>query len=161
MCRLLRLRPGQPAHDAHTRLLDRRIVRSVKKPSPAAVRNVEVVRTLWDAMRDRDVGAAMALVAPDPEWGPITGEPAMRGREAVEAYFGSFVNSGGLADAHALAFEPLGSDHVLLSGALRIRRPDNWVTTVQRWWLYRLRDGLIVRAESCQTRDEALAAIDR
>lgn len=126
--------------------------------SPVATRNLEVVRELWDAMRNRDVEGAMALVGEDPVWGPLTGKAPARGREAVEAYFASFVISGALADAHAISVEPLDDERVLLSGALRIRRADNWVTTVQRWWIYRLQDELIVRAKSCPTREQALAA---
>ncbi len=62
------------------------------------------------------------------------------------------MSAGAVADAHALSFEAVGDDFVVLSGALRYRRPDNWLETLEHWWVYRLRDGLIVRAQVCGTR---------
>ncbi len=101
----------------------------------------------------------MSLVDADVEWFRILRPgPPLRGRDALTAYFEAIVSAGAVADAHALSFEAVGDDFVVLSGALRYRRPDNWLETLEHWWVYRLRDGLIVRAQVCETRADALAA---
>lgn len=128
-------------------------------PGPIAARNLEVVRSLWDAMRTRDVECARSLVDADVEWVRVLIDgPPLRGREDLMTYFEEIVSAGAVADAHALSFEAVGDEFVVLSGALRHRRPDNWLETLEHWWVYRLRDGLIVRAQVCATRVEALAA---
>lgn len=109
-------------------------------------------------MRNRDVDAAMDLMHEDVVWVQLIaeGEP-VRTAEALRVHLEALAGSGVVADAYPLAFDELPDGRVLVSGALRVRRPDNWMATVQRWWIYVVEDGRIRRAQACITREDALA----
>jgi len=118
---------------------------------------IAVARALWGAMRDRDVDAAMLLMHDDVEWIPLVTEGgAVRGAEALRQHLESVAAAGIVADAYALDYEDCGDGRVLISGAIRVRRPDHWLATVQRWWVYVVSDGRILRAQACPTREDAL-----
>jgi hypothetical protein len=46
-------------------------------------------------------------------------------------------------------------DCVIVSGALRLRRLDGAVESVQRWWVYRVANGMIASVASHASRDGA------
>ena len=129
------------------------------QPTKASSERIAIARALWDAMRDRDVDAAMALMHEDVEWVPLVtdGGPVV-GTEALRLHLEGIAAAAIVADAYALDYEDVGDGRVLISGALRMRRPDHWLATVQRWWIYEIADGRIRRAQACPTREEALAA---
>ncbi len=119
---------------------------------------IALVRALWDATRDRDIDGGMTLMHPDVEWVPLLAEgPSLRGTEALRARLEEIAGSGMIAESYPLSFELLDDGRVLVVGALRVRRPDNWLTTVQHWWIYVIRDGLIRRAQACESREQACA----
>ena len=129
------------------------------QPTKASEERIAIARALWDAMRDRDVDAAMSLMHDDVEWVPlITDGGPVHGAEGLRQHLEGIAAAGIVADAYALDFEDIGDGRVLISGAIRVRRPDHWLATVQRWWIYVIVDGRIRRAQACPTRDEALAA---
>ncbi len=110
-------------------------------------------------MRERDVERRCDLMHDDVEWIPLVTEGGpVRGAEALRHHLEAVVAAGIIADAYALEYEDVGDGRVLMSGALRVRRPDHWLATVQRWWMYVIRDGSIRRAEACATREDALAS---
>ena len=116
-----------------------------------------VARALWEAMRERDVEAAMRLMDDDVEWLPLVTEGGeVHGTEALRQHLESVATAGIVADAYALEYEDCGDGRVLISGAIRVRRPDHWLATVQRWWVYVITDGRIRRAQACPTREAAL-----
>jgi hypothetical protein len=120
--------------------------------------SVALVRALWDVTRDRDIETGMTLMHPDVEWVPLLAEgPSLRGTEALRARLEEIAGSGIIAESYPLSFELLDDGRVLVVGALRVRRPDNWLTTVQHWWIYVIRDGLIRRAQACESREQACA----
>ena len=137
---------------------------------PVPPDSLTVVRAFWEATRDRDVDAAMALMHPDVEWisllddadpdglAQLAGGTSTRGAEALRLRFEEIAGSGVVAEAYALSYELLDDGRVLVVGALRVRRPDNWMTTVQRWWVYVLEDGLIRRFQAYATREAACAS---
>ena len=126
--------------------------------APSTPDPLTLVRALWDAMRDRDVDAAMGLMHEEVEWVQLLGDgEPVRGAEALRAHLEALAGSGVVADAYPLAYDELPDGRVLVSGALRVRRPDNWMATVQRWWIYVLEDGRIRRAQACITQEDALA----
>ncbi len=130
----------------------------VQLSDPSADR-AALVRTLWDAMRNRDVDAAMELMHDDIEWVPLVTESGpVHGADAVRHHLDAVVASGIIADAYPLEYEDVGGGRVLMSGALRVRRPDHWLATVQRWWVYVIADGRIRRAQAFTTREDALAS---
>ena len=124
------------------------------------------MRAFWDGTRERDVEAAMRLMHPDVEWislrddgiAPLDEGESVHGAEALRLRFEEIAGSGVVAEAYALSYELLDAGRVLVVGALRVRRPDNWMTTVQRWWIYVLRDGLIRRFQACASREDACAS---
>ena len=118
-----------------------------------------MARLLWDAMRDRDVEAAMALMHDDVEWIPLVTEGGpVHGIEGLRQHLEGIAAAGIVADAYALDYEDVGDGRVLISGAIRVRRPDHWLATVQRWWIYVISEGKIRRAQACATREDALVA---
>lgn len=126
---------------------------------PPAPDSLALVRALWDATRDRDIDTGMTLMHPDVEWVPLLAEgPSIRGTEALRARLEEVAGSGILAESYPLSFELLDDGRVLVVGALRVRRPDHWMTTVQHWWVYVIRDGLIRRAQACESREAAIAS---
>jgi ketosteroid isomerase-like protein len=120
-----------------------------------AAEDVGVVRALWVAARDQDVDALVDLAAPDVDWSPtaaVTG--SLHGREALRGYLGDLIANGTLVAAHPYSFEAVG-DCVIVSGALRLRREDGAPESVQRWWVYRMANGMIASAVSHASRDDA------
>jgi ketosteroid isomerase-like protein len=117
--------------------------------------DVAVVRALWVAARDKDVDALLDLCAPDVDWCPtavVTG--SFHGREALRGYLEDLAANATLVAAHPYSFEAVG-DCVVVSGALRVRRPDGDGESVQRWWVYRVANGLIASVVSHASRDDA------
>jgi ketosteroid isomerase-like protein len=117
--------------------------------------DVAVVRALWVAARDKDVDALVDLCAPDVDWCPtavVTG--SFHGREALRGYLEDLTANATLVAAHPYSFEAVG-DCVVVSGALRLRGPDGAGESVQRWWVYRVANGLIASVVSHASRDDA------
>jgi ketosteroid isomerase-like protein len=117
--------------------------------------DVAVVRALWVAARDKNVDALLDLCAPDVDWCPtavVTG--SFHGREALRGYLEDLTANATLVAAHPYSFEAVG-DCVVVSGALRVRRPDGGGESVQRWWVYRVANGLIASVVSHASRDDA------
>jgi ketosteroid isomerase-like protein len=117
--------------------------------------DVAVVRALWVAARDKDIDALLDLCAPDVDWCPtavVTG--SFHGREALRGYLEDLAANATLVAAHPYSFEAVG-DCVVVSGALRLRAPDGSAESVQRWWVYRVANGLIASAVSHASRDDA------
>jgi ketosteroid isomerase-like protein len=119
-----------------------------------AAEEVGVVRALWVAARDEDVDALVDLTAPDVDWSPtaaVTG--SLHGQEALRAYLEDLIANGTLVAAHPYSFEAVG-DCVIVSGTLRLRRQDGAPESVQRWWVYRVANGLIASVVSHASRDD-------
>jgi len=123
-------------------------------------RNLEVVRRLWAAIRDHRPADADDLLHPDVEWFPaLLATAPLRGRAAVREQLERVADPDAvMLDPQPFSFEPVGRDGVLVSGALRVRRPDGHVTTHLRWWVYRLQDRKIIHAANHSSRESALAA---
>src|SRR5262249_31806034 len=120
-----------------------------------AAKDVEVVRAVWVAARNNDVDALVELCAPEVDWCPtavVTG--SFHGRKALRGYLEDLAAHATLVAAHPYSFEAVG-DCVIVSGALHVRRPDGVAESVQRWWVYRVADGLIASAVSHASRDDA------
>lgn len=121
----------------------------------SAAEDVGVVRAVWVAARENDVDTLVGLTTPDVEWCPtamIAG--ALHGRDALRGYLVGLAANGTLVDAHAYSFEAIGAC-VVVSGALRVRRPDGVVESIQRWWVYRVADGRLASAVSHASREDA------
>jgi ketosteroid isomerase-like protein len=123
---------------------------------PGVDDNVEVVRLLWSAVREEEIDAIVGTTVADVGWRPTAvTRPRLHGHDELRAYLTELYAARRLADAHPFSFEALG-DCVIVSGALLVRRHPQRVTTMQRWWVYRVRDGKIATAGSHLNRAEAV-----
>ena len=82
----------------------------------------------------------------------VTG--SFHGRAALRGYLDDLIADGTLVAAHPYSFEAVG-DCVIVSGALRLRRPDGASESIQRWWVYRVAQGRIASVVSHASRDDA------
>jgi ketosteroid isomerase-like protein len=120
--------------------------------------NVAAVRRLWDAFGEGGVDAVLDVVDPDVEWSLFgTGGEVVRGHEGLREYMTRVAARGDEIDASVYDYEEIDDDHVLASGHVRFRSPTGMSDT-QLHWLYRFRDGRLVRFDAYQTRAEALEA---
>lgn len=128
-------------------------------PVGVKVANVDVVRRLWSALRERRPDLIEALLCEDVLWHPalLATEP-LSGRDAVREQLERITARAAVADSQPFSFEPVGRSCVLVSGALRLRRSDGGVTTHLRWWVYVLSEGRVAYAANHESRETALAA---
>jgi hypothetical protein len=125
-------------------------------------RNLEVVRAMWSAMRERRPRDIEPLLDEDVAWFPalLTAEP-LRGRDAVRAQLERITSPTAVEDTQPLSFENVGATCVIVSAAVRLRRPGGGIATHHRWWVYRVHDGLIAHAANHDSRESAVAAARR
>jgi ketosteroid isomerase-like protein len=125
-------------------------------------RDVEVARQLWRAIRARCPAEAEALLHEEVEWFPaLLADEPLRGRAAVRRQLQRITAPDPVEDFQPRSFEPVGQGCVVVGAALRLRRADGGVTTLNRWWVYRVLDGRIVYAANLASRASALDAARR
>ena len=121
---------------------------------------VERVRTLYQAMNDRDPEAAAELMHPDVEWVPDrrVGTGPVRGRERVVRFFEDRAEMfERVVEEIERLFET--DDRVLVFLRVEGRGESSGAEfEIRIAHLWTLRDGLLVRGEGYGDRDEALAA---
>jgi ketosteroid isomerase-like protein len=130
--------------------------------TPSVEENVDVVRDGYDAINREGPDGARRYMDPDIELEMPEGlidAGSYRGRDAVmrvwHAYFDEF-------DEFRWEIERLFGveDRVFLRVRERGRgRQSGAEVDWRRWWVYTLRDGLIVRAEFCRDETTALEAV--
>jgi ketosteroid isomerase-like protein len=121
--------------------------------------NVAVVRALWAAFRSGGVEQLIHLVDEDVEWQPIGAEGAvLRGAGDLREYFSRMSSAGEDIEAIPHSFQAAG-DVVVVSGTLRVRGPQGLEERTAHW-VYRLRDGRLVRAAGCPSLAECERILD-
>jgi uncharacterized protein len=126
--------------------------------------NVEILRRGFEEFARGDLEAVLERLDPDVEWqpaiAPILGVEAVRGREAVLAFFTRDLFEGfDEFSAEPLAYEDLGDDLVLVIVRYAGRGEGSGVEIDQTFAsLYRLRNGRTVSMRDYSTRGEALEA---
>jgi uncharacterized protein len=122
--------------------------------------NLEVVRRAYGAMDTRDIETLIELWDPSVEWIPdeSIGEPPVRGREHVIRYFEERAEMFGeikteIEEQWDAGDEVLAFIHVTGSG---VSSGAGFDVRVAHLWT--LRDGVLVRGEGFEDRDEALEA---
>jgi len=119
--------------------------------------NVKVVRTLWAAIADGGLEAALKLTDPNVEWRPHAAGGAVLTSEELLRFFQEFQGERQLLEATPYAFYPHG-DLVLASGSFRLRGRDT-MAEFQIHFVYEFEEGRLRRAATYSTRKEALAAM--
>ena len=122
--------------------------------------NVEVVRRLYRAMDDRDVGASTELMHPDAEWIPDSrvGQGPVRGRDNLIQFF---ADRAEMFDEFRQELERLWErdDKVLVFVRATGRGGASGAEfDIRIAHLWTLRDGVAVRGEGYGNRAEALEA---
>jgi hypothetical protein len=126
----------------------------------SASQNVAHVERLWRAMQREGVDAVLRLADPSCVWRPFCAHGrTLHGHDELRAFFRGLEGEGVSQEARAASFEPVG-DCVLVTGSLR-QHSARGLEDRQLFWLYRLRDGRLVSAESFTSRAEALASARR
>jgi ketosteroid isomerase-like protein len=114
---------------------------------------------LWVAVREQDVDAVVSLADGDVVWEPTALHGGrLHGRGDLRRYLSRLRAAGTLADAHPYSFEAVG-DSVIVSGVLRLRRRDEGVVSLHRWWVYAVAAGKVVSASSHASRADAVRAV--
>ena len=115
--------------------------------------NLAIVRALWAGFRSGGIEQLIHLVDDDVEWEPLGAKGAvLRGPEELRSYFSRMASAGEELDAIPHSYRVAG-DVVVVSGTLRVRGPHGLEERTAHW-VYRLRDGRLVRAEGCDTLED-------
>jgi limonene-1,2-epoxide hydrolase len=131
----------------------------VSLPAVSGAANVGVVRMLWAAVREQDVEAVVSLADGDVVWEPTAVHGGrLHGRSELRGYLSRLRTARTLADAHPYSFEAVG-ESVIVSGVLRLRREDDVVEDLHRWWVYAVGAGKVVSASSHTSRADAMRAV--
>lgn len=101
--------------------------------------------------------AFFGLLHPDVRSHPsIGGRPTIEGKAAVIEWWQSIAGDVRDIEARPLDFEVQGAC-VIVRGYLR-QRQERTLSESQVFWLYEIRDGLVIRMESHPTRERARAS---
>jgi ketosteroid isomerase-like protein len=111
-----------------------------------------------EAFADGGLDAVLELADPDVEWSLFgTSGEVVRGHDGLRRYMEDVAARGDEIDAGAYTYEPVGENCVICSGHVRFRTPSG-MTDTQLHWLYRFRNGRLVRFDAFETRDGAVKA---
>ena len=121
---------------------------------------VQQIHALWSAFETAGPFAALPYVDAECEWIPsedLPGAQPLHGTEAMRSYVERLSGDGVRIEPALHTCEALADDTVLVGGRLRVVSRAS-LSDSPLFWLYRVRDGRIVRIESYATRNGALAA---
>jgi ketosteroid isomerase-like protein len=126
--------------------------------------NVELVRRIWDAQERRKTEDAFALYDPAIVWdatrvtGPLAG--VYHGHQGLRQFFREWQEPFEAHHAQAETFIDAGDNNVVVGVRLSGRGKSSGVEVeMPRSYVYRLRNGLVVRVEVFETKAEALEAV--
>jgi ketosteroid isomerase-like protein len=123
--------------------------------------NVEWIERFWDLYNRREIDAWLGMMAPDVEWHVDPEDPdttVHRGLEAVKRYGLSWAE---MMDATIEVQEIFAAsdDQAVAWTRLESRGELSHVPVGQDWaFIFKLRDGLVVRVEETQDKAAALEA---
>jgi ketosteroid isomerase-like protein len=125
-----------------------------------APENLELVRRLYAAMRERDVDGVLPLLDPEAEWisDPRVGDGPVRGREDVLRFF---VDRAEMFGELELEVERLSERGDKVVAFLRIAgrgQASGAGFEIRIGHVWTIREGIVVRGEGFGDRDAALAA---
>jgi ketosteroid isomerase-like protein len=125
--------------------------------------NVEVVKDVFAAFRDRDFDAAAACFHPETEVHPaIVGGPegvVYRGRDGVRQFFADVDAAWADFRIEPQEFRDLGGEVLVLGRAYARGRGSGIVLDEAAGWVAGMRDGEVIQFRSFTTQAEALEAV--
>jgi ketosteroid isomerase-like protein len=119
--------------------------------------NVKFVRSLWAAIDEGGLEAALERTAPDMEWRPHAAGGRVLTSEELLRFFREFQGERQVLQARAYSFQAHG-DLVLASGSFRLSGRDR-MAEFQIHIVYEFEGGRLLRATTYATRGEAMAAM--
>lgn len=119
--------------------------------------NVKFVRTLWAAIAEGGLEAALELTDPRVEWRLHAAGGRVLTSQDLLQFFREFQGERQLLEARPYSFHPHG-DLVLGSGSFRLRGRER-MSEFQIHFVYQFEKGRLLRATTYATRGEALAAM--
>jgi ketosteroid isomerase-like protein len=124
--------------------------------------NVELVRTWQRAAELGDIEQLLALTHPEfvmTEAGSLPGAVTVHGREELRSYAYGWARNWSGQEWVELQMLELPDGRVMLDSTLRLRGRRSSIWVEHRWvYLFAIRDGLILRNDGFESREEALAA---
>jgi ketosteroid isomerase-like protein len=125
------------------------------------IAGTRAVQLMWAAFATGGMDAFLAHVEPDAELVPamVGRGVTLRGHDEIRRWYASVGDEGRRVESLLYETEAHG-DHVLAHGGLRVIDRAGLADT-QVFWLLRMRDGMVSRAESFPSRALALAALER
>jgi ketosteroid isomerase-like protein len=125
--------------------------------------NLDLVRTFMRTVNDDAMDIAGSLVHPEIEYSEASDLPGaahVSGSDELLSYFYGWRKNWSEWDWREEEILDLPPDRVLVVATLRLRGLRSGIWVERRWaYIFTVRDGLILRLDSYNTRDEALAAI--
>jgi ketosteroid isomerase-like protein len=119
--------------------------------------NLKFARSLWAAIADGGLEAALELTAPEVEWRlHAAAGRALTSRELLQ-FFNDFQGERQLLEARPYSFHAQGN-LVLASGSFRLRGRER-MSEFQIHFVYEFERGTLRRAATYATRAEALQAM--
>jgi ketosteroid isomerase-like protein len=118
------------------------------------------VQLMWAAFAKGGIDAFLAHIDPDAELVPamLGNGVTLRGHDQIRRWYSSIDDEDRRVESVLYGTESHG-DHILAHGGLRVIDGRGLADT-QVFWLLRVRDGLVSRAESFPSRALALAALE-
>jgi ketosteroid isomerase-like protein len=124
--------------------------------------NAELVRAWHAAASDGRVEDLLALTHPDfemTEASALPGATRVEGREAMRRYCHGFRKIWAEGEWREEELVELPPDRILFDATLRLRGLRSSIWVEHRWaYLLVIRDGLVLRNDGFETKEEALAA---
>jgi ketosteroid isomerase-like protein len=124
--------------------------------------DVQAVRDSYEALNSGDIGATLAVLAPDAEWHESSELPdagTFRGRDAVRAFLEDFLLSWELFHQEVEEVVVEGDRAALMIHLTARGRGSGAEVDARYAHVWTLRDGLGVRVDAYYDRDAALRAI--
>jgi ketosteroid isomerase-like protein len=119
--------------------------------------NVKLVRSLWTAIGEGGLEAALELTAPQVEWRPhAAGGRVLTSQELLQ-FYRDFQGERQLLEVRPYSFHAHG-DMVLASGSFRLGGSER-MSEFQIHFVYEFEEGTLRRASTYATRGEALKAM--
>ena len=124
--------------------------------------DVELVRTVFDAINRRDVQAVLDAYHPDADMSTLTSElvqgKSYRGHTGIREYFSSFADVWEELRLEPEEIHDLGRDEILVVGRWSSRGKESGADVESpAAWLFGIRDGKIVFSRAYRDADEALS----
>jgi DNA-binding NarL/FixJ family response regulator len=155
---------GTPLSDLRRVVLEvaRQPRRAAQPPAAAPDESaLAVVKRLFETPDGRTRAVMDEVLAPDVEWSAFSdGLVPRQGADTFHAHLDRLDAEGTTLETTAHSFQQIG-DRVVVFGTLRTRGSAGELSDTQLYWVYHVRDGLIVRANTCLKRSDALLLAGR